>query len=201
VREQHAILAQRDDEVLGLVALVDAGADLGGGERLVRLGFESGELEGLLAVGRDEIGLVKVEFAARLGVDGDELLVLAGKAGDARDEGVAEQALGVVGEDDGVRGLDRFFEERAQLRLVDVVIVLRGFAVEAADLLAADDDAGLDDGRAAAGRGDGLDAALGQDALEAFAGVVAALPKKPAMLALAPSEAMLRATLAAPPAL
>ena len=137
--------------------LVEPGADGGGRKRLVRRGVDAGQLEGFAFVGRDQIESVKRERVAGLGVEGDEFAGGASETGNPGDEGVGEDAFGVVRENDGVVAGDGGAKEFFGVVGGDRVGGGRGLAIEAAELLALDETAGFDDRLGVAGGGEGGD--------------------------------------------
>ena len=128
-----------------------------------------------------------------VGVEGDGDVVSAGEGDDAGHEVTGEESLGVVLEDDGVEfaGGKPLFEASAELVLEMVGEGGGGLEVDADDLLAGGEDAGLDGGAAVP-----TPSRRRSRSSSCPSGSSATAPKTSAC---APSETRLRATLAAPP--
>jgi len=208
--EEHAQFAERDEEQGGGEVLEETarGADeVEVAERVGVAGFvgQSAELEGLLAVGRDEGEAGEVEVMDGLGVEAQPDAVTAAERLEGVEEGLGDDALAVVADDDGVGAGEAGLEGGEQAGVGALVEVAAGFAVDADDLLLVCDDAGLDAG-VAGGQGDEAGAVdlpaqstcwLVRSRRSWLA--AGSRPTTPNSSVRAPRAERLRATLAAPP--
>ncbi len=108
---------------------------------------EAGELESLMPVRSNEASSAEAEMTRGLGIDRKQLAVLRRNLEDLVEQSLGDHPLGVIGENDRVHSADEPVEQAGGFRKrIDRVGHTRGFPVDPAQLLRADDHARFHDG-------------------------------------------------------